>query len=58
MTHMISAAYPQDLAGRVKFEKIIEKIYDNGQNDIKSIKAIKEFILNDKDANALMRCVL
>jgi len=55
---MISAAYPQDLAGRVKFEKIIEKIYDNGQNDIKSIKAIKEFILNDKDANALMRCVL
>ena len=44
MTHMLTASYPQDLAGRVNFEKIVDKIYDNGLNDIKSIKAIKDFI--------------
>ena len=55
---MLTASYPQDLAGRVNFEKIIDKIYDNGLNDIKSIKAIKDFILNNKEATALMRCVL
>ena len=58
MTQMLAASYPQDSAGRVNFEKIIDKMYDNGQNDIKPIKAIKEFILNDRDANALMSCVL
>ena len=40
---MLTASYPQDLAARVNFEKIIDKIYDNGLNDIKSIKAIKDF---------------
>ena len=55
---MLTASYPQDSAGRVKFEKIVTKIYNGGLNDIKTIKTIHDFIMNDKEASALMKCVL
>ena len=44
MTQMLAASYPQDSAGRVNFEKIIDKMYDNGQNDIKPIKDFRGLI--------------
>ena len=57
-TQMVSVSFPQDVAGRANYEKIVDKIYSHGMDDIKSIISLKNAILNDLEARNLMECIL
>lgn len=58
LSQMIGASFPQDLANRVRYEKIIDKLYSFGMDDLKPVTAVKTQILNDKEARKLMECIL
>jgi len=36
----------------------VDKIYTYGMDDIKTLAAVKASVLGDKEASALMKCVL
>lgn len=55
---MLGASYPQEVTGRIRFEKIVNNIFNHGLDDKRHLTALKQAILNDKDAKAMMICVL
>jgi hypothetical protein len=50
LSQMIGASFPQDLANRVRFEKIIDKLFSFGMDDLKPVSSLKTQILNDREA--------
>lgn len=55
---MLAASFPQEVSGRVRFEKVVSRMFTHGMDTKKAISALEAAILNDPESRALMECIL
>ena len=57
-SNVIRASFPQDVTMKTSFEVVVDKIFSNGLDDVKTIDKLHSFIMGNPEALGLISCIL
>ena len=57
-SNVVRASFPQDVTMKTSFEVVVDKIFSNGLDDVKTIDKLHSFIMGNPEALGLISCIL